>query len=256
MFNSNVGAAKVGPFRDWTEDDEMVEIMLPLPPDTVKKELVCVIEPEMLSIRHTRLQKTLLCASPLAGPVVSEESTWYLQGNAMLVVSLAKQWRGETKSDQYWGGSLAAEAGMCECYMTLREVREASEAREAKERELEEQRQERIKESERAARKKEMEREREEAREEAALERRRARRRRMDDDDDAGFDDDDDYSRRSQQRRRQLRQRGKKFSFMDWRIVLVVTIVISLVRIWYMLSSDGTGRGLAEIYDHWLDEEH
>lgn len=259
MFNSKVGAAKVGPFRDWTEDDEQVEIMLPLPQGTVKKELVVIIEAEMLNVRHTRLQKTLLRASPLAGPVVSEESTWYLQGDAMLIISLAKQWRGETKSDQYWGGSLAAEAGECECYLTLREARLAREAREANERELEDQRQERIKASEKAAREKELEQEREEAREAAALERRRARRRRKDADDDDDYDDDeDDYARKSQ-RRRQLRQqqaRAKNINFMDWRVVLVVTIVISVVRIAYMLSNDSTGRGLAETYEHWLDEEH
>lgn len=258
MLNSKVGAPKVGAFRDWEENDEAVEIFLPLPPATVKKELVCVIMADSLTVRHTRLQQTLLLASPLAGPVMSDESTWYVQGE-QLIISLAKQWRGQTKSDQYWGGSLAAPGGKYECYMTLRELREVREARQAKERELEKQRHERIKASERAAREKEMEEEREEAREAAALERRRARRRRVDDDDDDDIDDDYDGDARRSQRRRQLRQQqanAKKANFMDWRVVLVATIVISVVRIAYMLSNDSSGRGLAETYDHWLDEEH
>ena len=75
---SRVGARHTGAFREWDEDDEGVEIMLPLPPDTVKQELVCVITADSLHVRHTRLQTSLLVAQPLTGPVVPEESTWYL----------------------------------------------------------------------------------------------------------------------------------------------------------------------------------
>ena len=54
---------------------------------------------ESLHVRHTRLQQTLLRAEPLAGLVNTEECTWHLQGS-LLVVSLAKQQIGATKSDQ------------------------------------------------------------------------------------------------------------------------------------------------------------
>ena len=157
MFgDSKVGAPKVGAFRDWDENDEAVEIFLPLPPGTVKKELVCVIAADSLTVRHTRLQQTLLLASPLAGPVMSDESTWYLQGE-QLIISLAKQWRGQTKSDQYWGGSLAAPAGKYECYMTPAEVLGARVARERREKELDDAHHARVKASEKEARERERE---------------------------------------------------------------------------------------------------
>ena len=98
MNNPNVGATHTGAFREWKEDFDTVEIFLPLPPATTKSELVCVITPNSLHIRHTRLQATLLVAQPLAGPVIPEDSTWYLEGGVLNLV-LAKQWRGETKSD-------------------------------------------------------------------------------------------------------------------------------------------------------------
>ena len=107
MLNSKVGATHTGAFRDWKEDADTVDIFLPLPPATTKGELVCVITPESLHISHARLEVSLLIAEPLAGPVIPEESTWYLEGDLLNLV-LAKQWRGETKSDQYWGAQLAA----------------------------------------------------------------------------------------------------------------------------------------------------
>ena len=84
-----LAAKKTGAFRDWKEDDEVSEIFLPLPAGTSKKELVCIITPDKLNIRHVRLGQTLLHVDPLAGPVNPEESTWYLQGE-LLVIVLAK----------------------------------------------------------------------------------------------------------------------------------------------------------------------
>jgi hypothetical protein len=133
MKNSNVGATHTGAFREWKEDFETVEILLPLPPATAKRELVCVITPDSLHIRHTRLQASLLVAQPLTGPVIAEESTWWLEGS-MLNLVLAKQWRGETKSDQYWGAQLAAKGGTYECYMPPAQVRAAKQAELAQER--------------------------------------------------------------------------------------------------------------------------
>jgi len=175
---------KGGAFRDWTEDDQAAELTLPLPADTVKKELVCIITADSLHVRHARLQKTLLRAEPLSGPVLAEESTWYLQGEVLVIV-LAKQWRGETKSDQYWGASLVAKEGLYECYLTPKEVREAREARERLDKEESEERHVRVKEAQRRARalREQKAREREEQRRRAEAISKRAE---VDDDDDAG----------------------------------------------------------------------
>ena len=150
MNNSKVGATHTGAFREWKEDFETVDIFLPLPPATTKSELVCVITPDSLHIRHTRLQASLLVAHPLAGPVIPEDSTWYLEGGVLNLV-LAKQWRGETKSDQYWGAQLAAKGGTHECYMPPPEVRAAKQAREREEAELTQERHARIKKADAAA---------------------------------------------------------------------------------------------------------
>mmetsp|Transcript_32805 Transcript_32805/g.65298 ORF Transcript_32805/g.65298 Transcript_32805/m.65298 type:complete len:255 (-) Transcript_32805:183-947(-) len=151
-FMSNVTDHKTGCFRDWKEDDEVADVTLPLPTGTVKKaDIVCIITAESLHVRHVGQQKTLLRAEPLAGPVIAEESTWYLQGE-VLMISLAKQWRKETKSDQYWGASLAAKGGCFECYLTPAEVKRAREEREREEKKSEEERLARVRASKRQLR--------------------------------------------------------------------------------------------------------
>ncbi|KAL3896037.1 MAG: hypothetical protein SGPRY_013364, partial [Prymnesium sp.] len=137
---------KVGAFHDWNEDVETAEIFLPLPEGTKKKELVCSIHADKLIILHKPLGKTLLRAEPLAGLVVPAESTWYLQDEVLMIV-LAKQWRGQHNSDQYWGGSLAAKGGAYECYLTVAEVAAMRRKREYKEAQLEAERRERPKRS-------------------------------------------------------------------------------------------------------------
>lgn len=149
MKNCNVGATHTGAFREWKEDFETVEIFLPLPPATAKRELVCVITPDSLHI-STVFCTTLLVAQPLAGPVIPEESTWWLEDGVLNLV-LAKQWRGETKSDQYWGAQLAAKGGTYECYMPPAQVRAAKQAREREEAELAQERHARIKKADAAA---------------------------------------------------------------------------------------------------------
>ena len=166
---------KVGAFRDWKEDDELCEIFLPVPAGTLKADLVVVVTSETIRVRHVKLQKTLLCADPLAGPVQADESTWYLQ-EELLTIVLAKQWRGSTKSDQYWGDSmvpkLASAANAApkqkdylgldeptsvttakpvtfECYMTVAQVARARKEREQKEAEQEKERHARVKASQR-----------------------------------------------------------------------------------------------------------
>ena len=169
---------KVGAFRDWKEDDELCEIFLPVPAGTLKADLVVVVTSETIRVRHVKLQKTLLCADPLAGPVQADESTWYLQ-EELLTIVLAKQWRGSTKSDQYWGDSmvpkLASAANAApkqkdylgldeptsvttakpvtfECYMTVAQVARARKEREQKEAEQEKERHARVKASQRKER--------------------------------------------------------------------------------------------------------
>ena len=146
----NVTVAKAGAFRDWTETNELVEISLPLPATTTKKDLACVISSDKLHVRHVLLRETLLRAEPLAGPVMSDESTWYLdKEHNVLVISLAKQWRKETNADQYWGASLAAPDGVFECYMSAKDVAIARAAREELEKEREQQRRARVQASQR-----------------------------------------------------------------------------------------------------------
>jgi hypothetical protein len=95
MLYAPTTATKSGAFRDWKEDAETAEIFLPLPPDTVKKDLVCIITADRLHIRHVRTQQTLLRAEPLAGPIVSEDSTWYLaEEDKLLNIVLAKVRKG------------------------------------------------------------------------------------------------------------------------------------------------------------------
>jgi len=140
---------KAGAFRDWTEDEQQVDLQLPLPPDTQKKDIAVVITKTSLVVRHVRTQQMLLHAEPLSGPLVVEDSMWYLQGE-LLVIVLSKQWRGATNADQYWGahfvktydenGMRLKDAGTFECYMTRAQLAAAKEARESQQAEEEKER--------------------------------------------------------------------------------------------------------------------
>ena len=142
---------KTGAFQDWTEDHEVVDITLPIPAGTTKKQLVCKITSDSLHVRHLGSDTTLLRAEPLGGPIDAEESTWYLQGD-LLCLQLAKQWRGANKSDQYWGSTLAAKGGTFECHMKPSEVMKLTKERQRKEEEKEKERRERIRASEKELR--------------------------------------------------------------------------------------------------------
>ena len=171
-FNSKVTARKSGAFTDWKEDDQVAEIFLPLPEGTVKKDLLVVIAADKLVVRLMRSQQTLLRADPLAGGVDVDESTWYLQDDLLLLV-LAKQQVGASKSDQYWGASLAATGGAYECYMSPSEVKAHRTAREKAEADSEAERLARVAASRRQMRWKEQN--PEAAAEAQAAERRRVR---------------------------------------------------------------------------------
>ena len=144
---------KSGAFRDWTEDDEQAELSLPLPQGTVKKDIVCVLTGESLTVRQAKLGTTLLRIEPLCGVAVPEESTWYVDAESdLLMVVIAKGKIGATKSDQYWGASLAAKGGTFECWLSPAEVKSAREVREAKAKQDELDRHARVKASQRALR--------------------------------------------------------------------------------------------------------
>lgn len=222
MFNSKVTDRKRGAFRDWKEDDEIVEIFLPLPAHSIKKELTCTITATSLHVRHERLGQTLLKADPLAGLVNEEESTWYLQGTSLLIIVLAKQQVGANKSEQYWGALLAADSGAFECYKSWEDVEHARAARERLEARAEEQRKARVSASEKALREKEEEEEREK---EKALRRRRAR-------EEADAKRDAEYEQAEEKRRRaaELRATSSEPWYGDWSWVWM-GILIALVMI-------------------------
>jgi hypothetical protein len=202
---------KAGMFRDWTEDHEQAEIRLPLPPGTVKKDIVLVLTAEKLDVRHVKLKKTLLLADPLAGIAVPEESTWYVDADAdVLVVVIAKAEIGANKSEQYWGATLATKTGTLECYLSLAQLKSAKEACEAKEKQQEADRLARAKSSQRALRaaeEAEKEKEEKEARKEARREARRARAR---EDDEAA-----EAAARQRAARREARESAGLFGWVS-----------------------------------------
>ena len=52
--------------------DSEIELSLPLPKGTVKKDVVVVLTAESIKVRHTKLGKTLLHINPLSGVAVPE----------------------------------------------------------------------------------------------------------------------------------------------------------------------------------------
>lgn len=146
---SNKTEEKWGVFQEWTEDEETVDITLPLPPGTTKKDVQCKITADTLVV--TSGEKLLLRAIPLGGPVDPMESTWTLQGD-MLNLQLSKQWRGKTRSDQIWGHYLSKEGGDFACYMSPDMVKELKAEKARKEKEIEAERRERVRASEKALR--------------------------------------------------------------------------------------------------------
>lgn len=222
MFNSNVTARKSGPFRDWDEDHATVDITLPLPEEalpTTKKDLVVVIAAEKLAVRHVRLEATLLRAEPTAGLIDPEESTWYLneQGDFLHIV-LGKQWRGETKSDQYWGASLASKGGTVECYLTPAEVSKRKAAREKADKEIEQAHRARVQASEQARRDSEAQKAAEAAREEQKAEARRRRREKLLAEAEAEAVEERTSSSSADRRKRAEPPPSTMSQLLDWRV--------------------------------------
>lgn len=143
----DVHGPKEGPFTNWTETRGQIEVSLPLFNGVSRYDLVVLISATSLSIRHRHIG-LMLEATPLAHPVVVEDSSWYLDG-LMLVIVLVKQGGVGLPVEHSWGSSLTAPGGILECHLSPRDVtafmqrrereleREAAEKRAAREREAE-----------------------------------------------------------------------------------------------------------------------
>lgn len=121
------------------DEREQVELCLPLPPGTSRRDLVVLTSARSLSVRHQYVG-LLLEAAPLAKAVVAGESTWYIDG-PMLHVVLVKQDHGLRPAEQYWDGLLTAPGGVLECHLSPRDVAACVQRRE---RELEREAAERV----------------------------------------------------------------------------------------------------------------
>lgn len=112
-------AAKLGAFVHWTEDDDSVEIRLPLPEGTTKHEIKAVFSPTSLAVSVRADGTRLLVVSHLHARIVSDETTWYLE-NDVMTLTLAKMPAGGSA----WGASLSSDAEGCtfSCWLTPTEV--------------------------------------------------------------------------------------------------------------------------------------
>jgi hypothetical protein len=107
-----------------TESTEYLELALPLPKGTVKKEIQVHILEKRLTVRHDRFSKPILHARPLAHAIDADESMWYFEGN-VLIVDLAKLARGGVTTASDWGDRLEADGACVTCYLSASEVLQA-----------------------------------------------------------------------------------------------------------------------------------
>lgn len=112
--------AKTGPFTDWSEDAEEVEIRLELPRETTRAELNVTVGTTAVLVTRAKegeaTPTTLLKASPLSGSCVSCDTAWYLE-DGRLKMTLIKQEAGVT-----WGKRLAESDGVFYCWTQLRDA--------------------------------------------------------------------------------------------------------------------------------------
>lgn len=170
---------KAGDFNNWIEDESTVEISLPM--KGVSKNLIQFSlgtseavavtnntkrSAQKLEVKNKMTGQTLLHVDPLAGLVDELETTWSLDKEGFLCISLAK-FQPTKGEPPVWGETLCAKGGRLECYMSPAEVKAAREMREARERNRERERLERVEESRRRLREK-SEQEAKTARQEAA----------------------------------------------------------------------------------------
>ena len=143
-------------FNEWKEDATTVELTLPLPSGTSKKELSIVMTEKKITVCHARTERRLLHIEPLAGFIVPEESTWYLQHNNLKMDLSKGGVRNPTLDDPTkWGKSLTVATGWCECYLTPAEIIQSRWSRERDEMASDKVHHERVKASEEERREKE-----------------------------------------------------------------------------------------------------
>lgn len=99
-------SAKRGAFVHWTEDDDSVEIRLPLPPGTTKHDVKAVFSPTSLAVSARADGRRLLVVSHLRARIVSDETTWVLEDGDVMTITLAKM----PGVASVWGASLSADA--------------------------------------------------------------------------------------------------------------------------------------------------
>ncbi|KAJ1633407.1 hypothetical protein T492DRAFT_981780 [Pavlovales sp. CCMP2436] len=104
------GPARDGAFVCWAEDDDSVELKLPLPENTRKTDLRALFTPSSMSVTLRADAKPLLVVSSLAKRIVSDESTWYIEKNIMFIGLAKMQGTGASVSEQRWGRSLSSGA--------------------------------------------------------------------------------------------------------------------------------------------------
>ena len=163
---------KTGAFRNWTEDEQAAEIVLPM--TGISKNLIqfslgssesvavtnkAMRSAQKLVVKNKMTGETLLLADPLAGLVDDIETTWTLNRDGDLCITLAKLQpapgsAAAKEPPPMWGETLCAKGGKLECYKTVAEVTGARELREARERNRERERLERVEESHRLLREK------------------------------------------------------------------------------------------------------
>ena len=163
---------KVGAFRNWTEDEQAAEIVLPM--TGISKNLIqfslsssesiavtnkAMRSAQKLVVTNKMTGETLLFVDPIAGLVDEIETTWTLNRDGDLCITLAKMQAapGSAAAKEpppMWGETLCAKGGKLECYKTVAEVAGVRELREARDRNRERERLERVEESHRLLREK------------------------------------------------------------------------------------------------------
>jgi hypothetical protein len=111
--------AQQGEFVHWTEDDDSVEIRLPLPAGTTKSDIKAVFSPTSLAVSVGADENRLLVVSHLHARIVSDETTWVIERDVM-TLTLAKMPGVAGK----WGASLSsnAEGSTFSCWLSPDQV--------------------------------------------------------------------------------------------------------------------------------------
>jgi len=103
-------STKKGTFKNWKDDRDEIELRLPLPAGTTKKDLTVSLKAKSLAVTRKDEPKTLLLVDPLFGSVRADEVVWYIDKGqpSHLVLTVEKA------IADAWGSSFCAEGGTLE----------------------------------------------------------------------------------------------------------------------------------------------